>query len=153
MIAIVKRYQPAILRRMRFTLYADGGSRGNPGPSGSGAIVRNEDGNTVLTVSEFLGTTTNNVAEYTAVLRALEDLKEHRGVNAKEADVAICMDSMLVVRQMKGEWKIKHPSMKPLAAKVAALIPAFHAVSFEHVYRENNTAADRLANEAMDRGH
>lgn len=137
---------------MRFTIYGDGGSRGNPGPAGSGAIIRNEAGETVATVSEFLGITTNNVAEYTAVLRALETLAAMLEGKAKDADVLVRMDSMLVVRQMRGEWKIKHPNMKPLAARVGELAQLFHSVSYEHVYREDNADADRLANEAMDRG-
>ncbi len=137
---------------MRFTIYGDGGSRGNPGPAGSGAIIRNEAGETVGTVSEFLGTTTNNVAEYTAVLRALELLAGMLEEKAKDAEVHVRMDSMLVIRQMKGEWKIKHPNMKPLAGRVGELVRLFGTVTFEHVYREHNKDADRLANEAMDRG-
>lgn len=103
-------------------------------------------------VSEFLGTTTNNVAEYTAVLRALEKLSNMLEARTKEAEVHVRMDSMLVIRQMKGEWKIKHPNMKPLASRVSELVREFKEVSFEHVYREHNKDADRLANEAMDRG-
>lgn len=137
---------------MKFTLYADGGSRGNPGPAAAGAIVRDENGETVVEVSEFLGHTTNNVAEYTAVLRALEKLSEHLGPDAKNSDVLARMDSMLVVRQMKGEWKLKHPGLKPLAGRVGELVSLFRSVSFEHVYRDFNKDADRLANEAMDRG-
>ena len=138
---------------MRFTIYADGGSRGNPGPAGSGAIVRNETEETVTTVSEFLGVTTNNVAEYTAVLRALEKLAAMLESKSKEADVEVRMDSMLVVRQMSGEWKIKHENMKPLAASTKDAVSRFRSVSFAHVYREDNKDADALANEAMDRGH
>lgn len=137
---------------MRFTIYGDGGSRGNPGPAGSGAIIYNESGETVATVSEFLGTTTNNVAEYTAILRALETLRALLEEKAKGAHVHVRMDSMLVIKQMNGEWKIKHPNMKPLAASVAEVARAFGSVTYEHVYRENNKEADRLANEAMDRG-
>lgn len=137
---------------MRFTIYADGGSRGNPGPSGAGALVRDESGNVVATVSEFLGTTTNNVAEYTAVLRALQALRAYVGDDAKDTDVAVLMDSMLVVKQMEGEWRIKHEGLKPLAAEVRASINQFKSVVFSHVYREHNTDADKLANEAMDRG-
>ena len=138
---------------MRFTIYADGGSRGNPGPAGSGAIIRNESGETVATVSEYLGVSTNNVAEYTAVLRALEKLAAMLESTSKEADVEVRMDSMLVVRQMSGEWKIKHENMKPLAASTNEVIQRFRSVSFVHVYREDNKDADKLANEAMDRGH
>ncbi len=137
---------------MRFTIYADGGSRGNPGPAGSGAIIRNDAGDTVATVSEFLGTATNNVAEYTAVLRALEKLAAMLEGKAKDADVFVCMDSMLVVKQMSGEWKIKHEGLRPLAARTKELVGLFRTVSFAHVYRENNKDADKLANEAMDKG-
>ena len=137
---------------MRFTIYGDGGSRGNPGPAGSGAIIRNEAGETVATVSEFLGIATNNVAEYTAVLRALETLAAMLESKAREAEVRVYMDSMLVVKQMTGEWKLKHPGLKPLAVRVGELVRLFKFVSFEHVYRDFNKDADRLANEAMDRG-
>lgn len=137
---------------MRFTIYGDGGSRGNPGPAGSGAIIRDEEGDTVATVSEFLGVATNNVAEYMAVLRALETLARMLESKAGQADVLVRMDSMLVVKQMTGEWKLKHPGLKPLAARVGELVRLFKSVSFEHVYRDFNKDADRLANEAMDRG-
>jgi probable phosphoglycerate mutase len=137
---------------MRFTIYGDGGSRGNPGPAGSGAIIRNEEGETVATVSEFLGVATNNVAEYMAILLALETLAALLESKAAEAEVRVCMDSMLVVKQMTGEWKLKHPGLKPLAARVGEHVRLFKSVSFEHVYREFNKDADQLANEAMDRG-
>lgn len=136
---------------MHYTIQADGGARGNPGPAGSGAIVRDEQGKTVFTVSEFLGHTTNNVAEYTAILRALEGLSEVAG--AKNAIVKIEMDSELVVKQMRGEYKIKHPNLKPLATQVTLHTHKFKSVTFSHIPRAKNAAADKLANEAMDRGH
>lgn len=138
---------------MKFTLYADGGSRGNPGPAGAGALVTDEEGVQVVTVSEFLGTTTNNVAEYTAVVRALEGLHTLLKDAASGAVVEVRMDSQLVVKQMNGEYKIKHPSMIPLAARVKELARPFKQVTFTHVYRDQNKKADALANEAMDRGH
>lgn len=138
---------------MRFYIQADGGARGNPGPAGSGAVVRDANGEVVLEVSEFVGHTTNNVAEYTAVIRALEGLlAKLGGEGAKEASVCVEMDSKLVVEQMEGRWKVKHPNMKPLAAKAAVLGVAFGHVSYAHIPREKNGYADRLANEAMDRG-
>lgn len=137
---------------MQFTIHADGGARGNPGPAGSGAVVRDEDGTAVIKVSEFLGHATNNVAEYTAVLRALEQLAAMLGARVKDARVAVYMDSKLVVEQMNGAWKVKHPNMKPLYARVAELTRAFASVSFAHVPREKNKDADALANAAMDRG-
>lgn len=137
---------------MHFILYADGGSRGNPGPSGAGALVRDEDGVQVVTVSEFLGITTNNIAEYTAVLRALEGLRDLLKEASSAAQVDVRLDSQLIVKQMNGEYKIKHPNIVPLAAQVKDVMRAFKTVSFTHVYREDNTEADALANEAMDRG-
>lgn len=143
----------AILSDMQFTLYADGGSRGNPGPAGAGALVRDEEGKKVLIVSEFLGNTTNNIAEYTAVLRALEGLHTLLGAAAESASVDVRLDSQLIVRQMNGEYKIKHPNIIPLARSVKECVAHFKRVSFSHVYREDNTEADALANAAMDRGH
>ncbi|MBP7741147.1 MAG: ribonuclease HI family protein [Candidatus Pacebacteria bacterium] len=138
---------------MYFTLYADGGSRGNPGPAGAGSFVRDEEGVQVVTVSEYLGITTNNIAEYTALLRALEELRTLLGEASGEAVVDARLDSQLVVRQMNGEYKIKHPNIIPLASRVKEVVRAFKTVSFTHVYREDNKEADALANEAMDRGH
>jgi ribonuclease HI len=138
---------------MIFTIFADGGSRGNPGPAGSGAIVRDENGKVVAEVSEFLGVTTNNVAEYTGILRALEKLLAYVDGEAKESEVIVKMDSMLVVKQMKGEYKLKHPNLTPLGARVKELEKNFKSVSFAHVYREYNKEADKRANDAMDRGH
>jgi ribonuclease HI len=137
---------------MQFTIFADGGSRGNPGPAGAGAIVRDEQGKIVAEVSEFLGHTTNNVAEYTGILSALETLWSLEGEHASEASVAVKMDSLLVVKQMNGEYKIKHPNLIPLAARVKELARKFKSVTFAHVYREYNKEADKLANLAMDRG-
>ena len=144
---------PGILERMRYTIHADGGSRGNPGNAGAGAVVKDETGQVVASVSEFLGHATNNVAEYTAILRGLEALRDVLGPEAShEADVSVFMDSMLVVKQMSGEWKLKHPGLKPLAFQVREAMSPFRSVSFGHVYREFNTEADKLANDAMDRG-
>jgi ribonuclease HI len=138
---------------MQFTLYADGGSRGNPGPAGAGALVRDEEGKKVVIVSDFLGSTTNNIAEYTAVLRALEGLHTLLGAASEGASVDVRLDSQLIVRQMNGEYKIKHPNIVPLARAVKECVARFKKVSFSHIYREDNTEADALANAAMDRGH
>src|SRR5262249_6523790 len=137
---------------MRYTIHADGGSRGNPGPAGAGAVVRDERGAVIGEVAEFLGHTTNNVAEYTAIARGLALLFSTLGGNAKAADVVVRMDSKLVVEQMNGNYKIKHPNLKPLAARVSALLPEFNSVTFTHIPREENSDADALANKAMDEG-
>lgn len=137
---------------MRFTIHADGGARGNPGPAGSGAVVHNEKNELVAEVSEFLGHTTNNVAEYTALISAFDSLLSLYGEKCKDADVEVYMDSMLVIEQMKGKWKVKHPNMKPLSARAKELARSFKSVTYTHIPREENGDADTLANEAMDRG-
>jgi ribonuclease HI len=137
---------------MHFTIQADGGARGNPGPAGSGAVVWDEKKKVVGEVSLFLGHTTNNVAEYTALIGAFELLHAEFGTKSKEASVAVEMDSKLVIEQMKGAWKVKHPNMKPLQRRAGELASGFKSVSFTHIPREKNSYADRLANEAMDRG-
>ncbi len=136
-----------------FTIHADGGSRGNPGPSGAGAMIRDEHGSSVATVSQFLGTRTNNYAEYEAVILALETLVKLVGEGkVAHTDVAVKMDSELVVKQMKGEYKVKHPVLKEQHARLKKVVSIFKDVSFTHVFRAENSDADALANEAMDRG-
>lgn len=134
---------------MHYTIHADGGSRGNPGPAGAGAIVHDQDDIVVAQVSEYLGLTTNNVAEYTALVRALEELSK---AAAPSDTVEVKMDSELAIKQMRGQYNIKHPNLKPLAARARALAAHFKSVTFTHVPRAQNGEADRLANDAMDRG-
>lgn len=137
---------------MKFTIYADGGSRGNPGPSGAGAVVKDASGKIVAEISEFLGHATNNIAEYTALVSAFEALIAQLQEKSKEAEMQVFMDSKLVIEQMKGVWKVKHPNMKPLQARAASAAAAFKSVSFAHIPREENGEADALANQAMDNG-
>ncbi len=138
---------------MHFTIHADGGSRGNPGPAGSGAMIRDHLGNSVASVSEFLGVRTNNFAEYEAVILAFETLTKLIGTErAGVATVEVKMDSELVVKQMKGVYKVKHPAMKAQFARLLQAATPFKSTSFSHVPRAENSDADALANEAMDRG-
>jgi probable phosphoglycerate mutase len=131
---------------MRLIIEADGGSRGNPGISGAGAVVIDESsGQVIKEISEGVGIATNNVAEYTALVLALEAAFEI----SPSASVLVRMDSKLVVEQMSGRWKIKHPDMMALGAKVQKLI-AGKDVEFVWIPREQNTLADALANKAMD---
>ena len=140
--------------KKKIIIYADGGSRGNPGPSGAGSVVMNEKGKLLAEVSEFLGHTTNNVAEYTAILEGLKAAKKKVGVKVlADMPVEIRMDSELVVRQLQGRYKVKHPNLKPLFAEVSALISKyFPHITYTHVPREKNKIADALANLAMDTG-
>ncbi|MFE6690823.1 bifunctional RNase H/acid phosphatase [Streptomyces sp. NPDC057743] len=127
---------------------ADGGSRGNPGPAGYGAVVLDPaSGEALAEAAEYIGTATNNVAEYKGLLAGLRAAK----ALDPEASVHVRMDSKLVVEQMSGRWQIKHPDMKPLAAAAAAVFPP-DRVSYEWIPRARNKHADRLANEAMDAG-
>ncbi len=131
-----------------FVVEADGGSRGNPGPAGYGAVVIDRaTGETVAEAAEYIGVATNNVAEYKGLVAGL---KTAHAIDP-DAVVHVRMDSKLVVEQMSGRWKIKHPDMKPLAAEAARVFPASQ-VTYEWIPREKNKHADRLANEAMDAG-
>jgi ribonuclease HI len=132
---------------MKLTLYADGGARGNPGPAGSGAVLLDDHGRVVAEIARFLGHATNNVAEYTALILGLEEA-ERRG--ATELDVRL--DSLLVVQQMRGLWKIKHPGLRPLAMRAGELLARFPVRTIEHVPRERNALADALVNRAIDEG-
>lgn len=138
---------------MQFTIHADGGARGNPGPAGAGAMIRDELGNSVASVSKFLGTRTNNYAEYEAVILAFEELLKLVPLAEHDTtDVVVKLDSELIVKQMRGEYKVRHPVLKEQQARLGQLVSAFGTVSFTHVPREENGDADALANEAMDRG-
>ncbi|TXS54930.1 bifunctional RNase H/acid phosphatase [Streptomyces sp. t39] len=131
-----------------FVVEADGGSRGNPGPAGYGAVVLDPvTGEALAEAAEYIGVATNNVAEYKGLIAGL---REARRLDP-DATVRVRMDSKLVVEQMSGRWKIKHPDMKPLAAEAARILPASR-VTYEWIPRERNKHADRLANEAMDAG-
>ncbi|MEC4017797.1 bifunctional RNase H/acid phosphatase [Streptomyces sp. H27-D2] len=132
--------------RRRFVVEADGGSRGNPGPAGYGAVVLDPaTGEALAEAADGIGTATNNVAEYRGLIAGLRAAK----ALDPEAEVHVRMDSKLVVEQMSGRWKIKHPDMRPLAAEAKGILPVGQ-VSYEWIPREKNKHADRLANEAMD---
>ncbi|MEU5439362.1 bifunctional RNase H/acid phosphatase [Streptomyces griseofuscus] len=131
-----------------FIVEADGGSRGNPGPAGYGAVVCDAaTGQTLLEAAEYIGVATNNVAEYRGLLAGL------RAAHTLDpaATVHVRMDSKLVIEQMSGRWKIRHPSMKPLATQARGIFPP-DRVTYEWIPRAENKHADRLANEAMDAG-
>jgi len=125
--------------------YVDGGSRGNPGPAGYGVVIQDAKGKTLETLSRAIGTTTNNVAEYQALLAALEyaTARQSRGLK-------IYCDSELVVRQMQGRYRVQSPDLKPLYQQACELANRLDRFVIEHVPREQNSVADRLANEAMD---
>jgi probable phosphoglycerate mutase len=127
------------------TAYIDGGARGNPGPAGYGVYIQGPDGQPLEELHGGLGIATNNVAEYNGLLAALRWAKEHG-----HTTVHIKADSLLVVEQMRGRFKVKHPGLQPLHAKATLLAHEVGRVTFEHVRRELNKDADRLSNLGMD---
>lgn len=129
------------------TANVDGGARGNPGPAGYGAYIRGADGKPIAQLSEYLGIKTNNFAEYSALLGALEYAIAH-GYRA----VKVISDSELMVRQMTGQYRVNSADLKPMYEKARSLVRRLDKFAIEHVLRAKNQHADRLANEAMDRG-
>lgn len=132
--------------------YTDGAARGNPGPAGAGAVITDERGATLQTLKKYLGTMTNNEAEYEAVLLALEGLKRRLGKGRlKEYEIEIRMDSELVAKQLRGEYQIKEERLFPYFIKIwNAQVKDFPKLAFVHVPREENGEADALANRAID---
>ena len=133
------------MNKNKLIIYCDGGSRGNPGPAGLGAVIYDEDKNILFEISEYLGVTTNNQAEYKGVLQAIKKAKE---LKAKE--LTFYLDSELIVKQMNGQYRVKNRDLIPLYMKIRKYVLEFQKVEFNHVRREYNKEADALANMAMD---
>lgn len=130
-----------------FTAYCDGGSRGNPGPSGFGAVVQDPEGRTVARLSQFLGIQTNNYAEYQGLLAVLE-----WALNNGATRLRVISDSELMVNQMKGRYKVASPTLRPLWEEARRRAARLERFEMRHTLRGGNKEADRLANEAMDKG-
>jgi ribonuclease HI len=130
-----------------FVAHIDGGSRGNPGPAGYGVFITNRHGHKVASLSDYLGRQTNNYAEYQGLLAALDYALTHEP-NA----LAVIADSELLVKQVRGEYKVKSPALQDLYRRAREMIARLEWFSIQHVLRESNREADRLANEAMDKG-
>ncbi len=130
----------------KFIIYTDGGARGNPGPAAIGVVISNDAGEELKRVSQYIGETTNNQAEYKALIEALKQAATLGG------ERLVChLDSELVVRQLQGQYKIKEPTLQPLAQEALRLMAKFAQVQFQHVPREKNKLADQLVNEALDK--
>ena len=127
--------------------YTDGGARGNPGPAGFGVVIQDETGQKVAALSQYLGHQTNNFAEYQGLIAALEYAVEHGHKSLK-----VISDSELLVRQIKGIYKVKNPTLQDLYTRARQLIRQLDSFAIDHVLRGKNAEADRLANEAMDKG-
>ena len=130
---------------MKATMFADGGSRGNPGPAASGAVLFDEAGELLREVGTFLGVATNNVAEWTGLLTGLEAAIE-MGID----DLSVRLDSELVVKQIAGVYRVKHEGLIPLHAKAKVLMRKFARIDVQHVRRKENAAADALVNQVLD---
>ncbi len=131
----------------KIIIYSDGGARGNPGPAGIGAVLYDEDKNIIAEISQYIGETTNNQAEYRALLAGIKKAKELK------AEALDCyLDSELVVKQLKREYKVKNKDLAPLFLEIHNLSLSFKKINYFHIPRELNKEADQLANEAMDRG-
>jgi ribonuclease HI len=127
--------------------YCDGGSRGNPGPAGFGVYIQDSAGGVLAELSEFLGAHTNNFAEYSALLAALEF-----AITNGHRSLRVISDSELMVKQMKGQYRVNSPELRPLYDEAKRRVPKLEHFQIQHVLREKNRHADRLANLAMDRG-
>lgn len=130
---------------MKLITYTDGGARGNPGPAASGVVIKDETGKTIASFGVYLGIQTNNVAEYSALVSALEKAKE---LGATE--VECILDSELVVKQMRGEYKVKEPGLQKLFIKVYNSASVFKRVTYRHVLRNENKEADAEVNKILD---
>ncbi len=125
-------------------VYCDGGSRGNPGPAASGVVIKTTKNEEIISLSEYLGIQTNNYAEYSAVILALQWLRENKYQNAD-----FYLDSELVVRQLSGQYKVKNEGLKPLFQQIQMLLDGVNT-TFTHVYRSDNAEADAMVNECLD---
>lgn len=130
---------------MHVHIYTDGGSRGNPGPAAAGAVVKSSGGETLAEVMKYLGETTNNQAEYTAIIIGLEKARE---LGATQVD--LFLDSELATKQLNGEYRVKDPGIAKRFVEVKNLLHAFTRVTFTHVRREKNKEADALVNKCLD---
>jgi ribonuclease HI len=133
------------LNTNKLTIYTDGAARGNPGPAAIGAVIKDDKSNIVASISRCLGVTTNNQAEYRAIIAALE-----KAVSLGARQVALYSDSELVVKQINGQYKVKHAALRPLYMEVVRLTGALESFKIAHIPREKNAAADALANKALD---
>lgn len=128
----------------KVVVYCDGGSRGNPGPSAAGAVIKTTEGEIIEEIGEYLGEQTNNYAEYSAVVAALKKLRELQIMSAD-----FYLDSQLVVRQINGQYKVKNANIKPLYLQIIGLLEGMNT-TFTHVYRADNTEADAMVNQVLD---
>jgi len=134
--------------KVKIAAYIDGASRGNPGPSAVGIFISDSSGNDILRRGEFIGQTTNNVAEYTALIRMLKHL--NKLLKSKTAEINVYSDSELLVKQMNGDYRIKSAHLIPLAIEARKLLKAYSHLKLNLINREQNKIADKLANKTLN---
>jgi len=139
--------RPHLIKGLVHEVYVDGASRGNPGKAGAGAVIKDSTGEVLKELKYYIGIATNNMAEYRALVMALEEARK-MGLEA----VRVFADSELMVRQINREYRVKSPALLPLYERAVELANGFRAFKITHIPREKNEGADRLANEAIDRG-
>ena len=133
------------MKSKKITLYTDGGSRGNPGPSGIGVIMLDSNKKKIKEISRYIGLTTNNIAEYSALVCGLE---EASALGA--SDVVVFMDSELLAKQLSGEYRVKDGNIRPLFEKALGVLKNFNSFEIKHIDREKNKEADKLVNKAIN---
>lgn len=138
--------EPADPRNSNAVLFSDGAARGNPGPAGIGAVLKRGDGDTIAEISDYIGETTNNVAEYRALLAGVD-----RALSCGVRELEVRADSELLIKQLKGLYQVRNAKLKPLHRRALELLSRFSKVKLVHVRREFNAEADRLANLGIDR--
>ena len=141
---------------MKLIIYTDGASRGNPGHAAYGFVIFDENKKLLYQAGKYIGITTNNMAEYTAVLQALKHVKKmesrikNQELGDKQFEIQLFADSKLVAEQLSGRFKVKSSSLKPIIAKIKILAQEMGGVTFSHIPRRQNTLADQMANKALD---
>ena len=133
------------MKNKRIEIYVDGGSRGNPGPSGVGVVILDAGGNRLKEISKYIGETTNNIAEYSALLYGLEE-----ALILRADKIIVNLDSELVARQLTGDYRVKDPGLKPLFERAMNMLKSFKSFEIRHIEREKNKEADKLVNRAIN---
>lgn len=133
------------LKNKRIEIYVDGGSRGNPGPSGVGVVILDASGKRLKEISKYIGETTNNIAEYNALLYGLEE-----ALMLRIDEIVVNLDSELVAKQLTGDYRVKNPELKPLFERAMNMLKSFKSFEIRHIEREKNKEADKLVNRAIN---
>lgn len=133
------------MKNKRIEIYVDGGSRGNPGPSGVGVVILDAGGKRLKEISKYIGETTNNIAEYNALIYGLEE-----ALILRIDEIVVNLDSELVARQLTGDYRVKDPGLKPLFERAMNMLKSFKSFEIRHIEREKNKEADKLVNKAIN---